>query len=359
MKIRIPKTLIQKQIFSFGLILFLSFFFSIALLIFSINKFDILPSVFFGDHHQIMNFAQTTTSWSREGYPNTGMLYRILGLENSINGVVILSFNICLGVFIYTLIKAPMLDLTALIILFLFLLFSSVFLQQYSKDFFVLFITISMMVFGLKNKLGLTLFLVIAFIYAIYFRLYWVLIIALFLGFNSLYFLFKVKATTKNLVFFSIIFILMLSIAFELILDLSLSHYRQIINISRIGDVNANSIILPFIPLGNFFLEWINSIITLISFGLPLPLLKVGGVQHIASFLALVLISSSFFKNLKFALLDRAGKQAVLFVFSFLIIQSIFEPDYSSFLRHLTPIIPLILEIHYIALKIKVKDVYN
>ncbi|MDB4427361.1 hypothetical protein N9161_03950 [Porticoccaceae bacterium] len=344
---RIPKAVILNQRVSLGVILVASACFSLLLFGFSLNKFQILAPVFFGDHNVILDFAKTTTEWAREGYPNTGFLYQKLGLADSVDSVVIFSFIVCLGVFTYMLIIAPVVDFTALVILLLFLSFSSVFLQQYSKDFFVLFIVMSMVMFGLKTKLGLVIFVATGLLYAYYFRNYWFLVFANYFGFVISFHLLKIPATRFKVLLVSCLFILVLSIAFEIVLDVGLSHYRRIINISRVGDVNATSIILPFIPVGNFFLEWINGLITLIMMLFPIKLLALGGLQHVASFIAISFISLNFFRDMEDAMSDHGGKHAVFFVVSFVLVQMTFEPDYSSFLRHLTPLLPLVLVSHY------------
>ena len=355
MKIRLPKVVIGKKKYSFGMLLLIGFSLSLGLFIFSINKFEILPSVFFGDHKQILKFSQTVTNWSTNGYLNTGMFYKILGLTGSLNILVVFSFTVCLGAFIYLLMTAPVIDFSSLIILFLFLSLSSVFLQQYSKDFFVLVMIMAMIAVGFRHKILLVLFIVFAFGYAYYFRKYWGLVLLTYIGFNCIFLLFKIRPTRKNIVLLIFAFMLMLSLAFEVILNVGLSHYRMIININRIGDVNATSIILPFIPLGNFLLEWVNSLITMIMLLLPFPLLALGGIQHVVSFIAISFVYFTFFKDLKFAVLDSVGKQAALFLISFVMIQSVFEPDYGSFLRHLTPLLPLVLVVHYRVLMMRNK----
>ena len=352
---RIPKAVIRNQRFSFGVILLISACLSVMLLIFSLNKFDILSPVFFGDHKLILKYAQTVTELATTGYPNTGLLYQKLGLAGSLTNVVIFSFIVCLGSCTYLLFTAPVLDFSALTILFLFSVFSSVFLQMYSKDFFVLFIIMFMVIFGLKTNLGFALFIVFGLLYAFYFRSYWFLIFLVYFGFVITLSLFKRSVTRSKVLLLSCGFILILSVAFEVVLNVSLSHYRAIINVSRVGDVNAVSIIMPFIPLGNLFLEWINGLITLVMLVLPLPLLALGGYQHVASFIAIGFISATFFKDMKFAMSDYEGKHAVFFVMSFVLVQTTFEPDYGSFLRHSTPILPLVLIVHYKALMLRYK----
>jgi|SaaInlStandDraft_4_1057021.scaffolds.fasta_scaffold21905_1 hypothetical protein len=352
---RIPKAVIRNQRLSFGIILFISACLSVMLLIFSLNKFDILSAKFFGDHKKILQYALTVTELGATGFSNTGLLYQKLGLADSVTSVVIFSFIVCLGSFTYLLFKAPVVDFSTFTILFLFLAFSSVFLQMYSKDFFVLFIIMFMVIFGLKTKLGFALFVVFGLLYAFYFRSYWFLIFLVYFGFVITFSFFKISATRFKVLLFSCAFILILSLAFELVLNVNLSHYRTIINVSRIGAEASTSLIMPFIPLGNFFLEWINGLITLLMLVFPLPLLALGGYQHIASFIAIGFISVTFFRDMKFVMSDYGGKHAVFFVMSFVLIQMTFEPDYGSFLRHLTPILPLVATVHYKALILRYK----
>ena len=350
MILRIPKAVIRDQYFSFGVILFISACFSVMLLFFSLNKFDILSAKFFSDHATILKQSLTVTEFGATGFLNTGLLYKKLGLLDSVTSVVIFSYIVCLGSFIYLLFKAPVLDFSALILLSLFMVFSSVFLQMYSKDFFVLFIVMFMIIFGLQKKLGFALFVLLGLFYAFYFRSYWFLIFLVYIGFVFIFFFLKVSATRFKVSLYAFASILILSLAFELVLNVGLSHYREIINVSRIGTEASTSLIMPFIPLGNFFLEWINGLITLFMLVLPLPLLALGGYQHIVSFIAIGFISVTFFRDMKFAMSDYGGKHAVFFVISFVLVQTTFEPDYGSFLRHLTPILPLVVIVHYKAL---------
>lgn len=355
MILRIPKAVIQNQRLSFGLILFISACFSVMLLFFSLNKFDILSAKFFSDHASILKAGLTATEWSTTGFLNTGLLYQKLGLIDSVTNTVLFSFIVCLGSFAYLLFKAPVLDSSALILLCLFMVFSSVFLQMYSKDFFVLFLIMFMVIFGLQKKLGFTLFVMFGFLYAFYFRNYWFLIFLVYLGFVFIFLFLKISATRFKVFLCAFAFILILSLAFEIVLDVGLSHYRHIINVSRIGTEASTSLIMPFIPLGNFFLEWINGLITLFMLVLPLPLLALGGFQHILSFIAIGFISVTFYRDMKFAISDYGGKHAVFFVISFVLVQATFEPDYGSFLRHLIPILPLVVIVHYKALILRYK----
>ena len=115
MILRIPKAVIQNQRLSFGLILFISACFSVMLLFFSLNKFDILSAKFFSDHASILKAGLTATEWSTTGFLNTGLLYQKLGLIDSVTNTVLFSFIVCLGSFAYLLFKAPVLDSSALI----------------------------------------------------------------------------------------------------------------------------------------------------------------------------------------------------------------------------------------------------
>ncbi|MFL6702024.1 MAG: hypothetical protein ACJ8I3_07130, partial [Paraburkholderia graminis] len=83
------------------------------------------------------------------------------------------------------------------------------------------------------------------------------------------------------------------------------------------------------------------------TFLLPLPLILSGvatqTIGGICTFFTLALMFSRYQGRRAVAAPDRFGKLCFCFIVSFLATQAIFEPDYGSFLRHLSPISPLML----------------
>lgn len=101
------------------------------------------------------------------------------------------------------------------------------------------------------------------------------------------------------------------------------------------------------------FVEWpepvggiVNILITLVLLIIPLPLLTIGTLYHAASAVLILffwIIFARILWNYRRTAPDGHVARAIAVLLSFVAVQALFEPDYGSALRHLTPLLPLMV----------------
>lgn len=313
---------------------------------FSIYKFDFLPLHFFNDSEIIKFLISAEVGQESFGsFYSTAYFYKILfGVSSDIFISIVTMLAVLLVA--YQAINASgrniIFDLPVLYLLAIYFFLSSVFLAQYSKDFIVLLV-VSAFIYLVKRGLsGYFCIIALLLFYGFVFRYYWILICLFFIA--SSFFLEKNYSLIKGFVFFSLL-LLFLSVIFEFVLGVPLNFFRSSVNAVRLDgfSLNARTMIVAYLPLGNFLFEWMNAIVTLVFLMFPLPLILFNEIYYYVIFFV---ISSIFLLSLishVFSSSFESARLTILFVFSFVFIQSIFEPDYGSFLRHFTPLIPLLI----------------
>lgn len=317
-------------------------------IVLSILKYNILPNNFFFDAGTIKRFMIDNRSLSTfDSYNTTAMFYRLLPGGDSVLFVSIFSMVVCILIawqVIYTTNSTRKLTPALVAITSIYFLLSSIFLAQHSKDFIVLLLISSYIALTKYDKKGLIIFIVIAVIYAALFRAYWLIVIGFFIGALALQ---RKELKVIKLIISCLAMLFVLAVLFDLFLDIPLTHYREAVNNVRLAgyDPNANTIIKDIFPYENFIFVWINAAIAWLLLMFPFPLLKLFTLYHIASF---ILISSIFLFLFFTAqkINDSNSKVCFILIICFTSVQSIFEPDYGSFLRHITPLLPLFIYLH-------------
>jgi hypothetical protein len=112
---------------------------------------------------------------------------------------------------------------------------------------------------------------------------------------------------------------------------------------------DAASVITPFVtwpePLGGTS----NVVLTWIALVIPVPLLLLGGAYYATLAAVIGFLWSTFIVAIRrFAHSDTAQQgflegRSLSVVLAFVTTQALFEPDYGSVLRHLTPVLVLML----------------
>jgi len=178
---------------------------------------------------------------------------------------------------------------------------------------------------------------------AVFFRTYWAITLAPAL---LLYFGPAVLRKPLSLAFVAVVLFACVAVNFRIQYGETLDFARQMVNESRYPN-EVGSLIVQIIPGGNIVSDVTNAMLILGTFLLPLPLVLSGvatqTIGGICTFFTLALMFSRYQGRRAVAAPDRFGKLCFCFIVSFLATQAIFEPDYGSFLRHLSPISPLML----------------
>ncbi len=324
----------------------ISAFFLTSLCIAIFNR-DLLPAKYFYDSGHLTSFFGKFNGFTAgDSFGNTALLYELLLLTGHERIAAILT-SLIFNIFVLKCFSVPSrTTFTGMqnIILFCFTcIIGSIYMAQYTKELVVLVIVIFFIMS--KTRGQKILWLILALLYARYFRQYWFLVIVFYIYYSIL---FKIS---RNFLFFLlgiIAALLFLAILFQVAMGVDLAYYRYSVNDVRTYDQDANTMILPLLPTGNFFLEWANGVVQFFLMFFPFSLLT-GNLVYFAFFIVMASIGLRCFfvirssiQARKLSLVLQENRCLALF-FSLVTIQSIFEPDYGSYIKHLTPILPLVI----------------
>lgn len=322
---------------------------AISFLIFlAIYKENLIPKYFFFDANTIADFIQYAKELiPGDSFANTALFYKVLGVgRQSLAFSIVSAAIIVFGFFLYVKNKARELNFVDIALLYFYMLLSVIYMTLLSKDFIVFLVVMPLLFLSRKGTGGILCWTIIAAFYAFYFRTYWFLFIGVFWG---LYIICGFISKTNNLLIICIFSLLFLAIVLQLSLGVDVDNFRKIVNDVRLdqGNENANSMILPFLSGGGLIIGWVNVSLTWISFMIPFPLIMSLSLYYIIISLLVIMLYYKFWSALKIELSkDKKKRNQPCVVIScvilaFTLTQSLFEPDYGSYVRHLAPFYPL------------------
>ncbi len=310
----------------------------------------ILPPKYYYDANTIKKFvALTTQIIPFNSYNNIAFFYKVSGFNQNSNLLNAGFYTFTIG-YIFTLIAINLskiyINKIFLFTIFMWITLLSLYLGQFSKEVSVVVLS-TILLFFAKNKEKSFLFvaLVLISLYAYYFRIYWFIILYLIFIF---YISEKLKGVAKYLFILGALFIPF--IISNYILQFPLTGARTSVNFGRINSLDAQTIILNPLPNNIWLLDFLNSLIIFISFIIPITILMKLKFKYIISTLFIwinfyiLLKSIQLFKTYKFLIPKqtlRRLKFSIYFIIAFTMTQSIFEPDYGSFLKHQVGISPI------------------
>lgn len=318
----------------------------VALITYSTAKQYILPNYFFFDENTISRFITSNARFEiGESYASTAAFFSLIGATKNSLLFTLISTLFIMSQYYYCLKKSKVRSFTLIeILLFVFLSFLSMtYMTMLSKELIVALVLAPFIFLARRGLIGIIIWCVIALVYATYYRTYWFIMIPMFLG------LYWIIRSTKKPIYLIVsvpLALLALSIAFSAFLGLDLDNFRTTVNDYRIdsGDNNARTMILPWLAGGGPIVSWLNSSITWLTLMIPLPLFILLSPYYL---LIATLITLLFYKSWRaFFNIQLEHKQSDLpacaaLIISFTAIQSIFEPDYGSYVKHLAPLFPL------------------
>lgn len=309
---------------------------------------DFLPAKYLFDAGNIASrFGYVDRFVVGEAYDNTALFYELLFLSGSPH---LAAFIIPTVFSVFTLkcmtVQKP-LGWGALhsLVLYAFICFvSAVYLGQYSKEATSMLVTMAFFYMSRTLRTRL-IWLLIACVYAAFFRPYWFIVVAMYF-----YYGFFLKRSRHMTVFMLsiVLAILMLALAFQFVLGVDLAYYRYMVNDTRTYDISANTMITPLLPTGGIGLEWLNGVLQFILMFFPVPLIS-GNPLYISFILILASIAIRLILAIRVTLRSNRSErrsrrtECLALVVAFITVQSIFEPDYGSYIRHLLPVLPLVL----------------
>ncbi|GAA4378987.1 hypothetical protein GCM10023152_26040 [Agromyces bauzanensis] len=308
---------------------------------FLLTRETFLPPRFSYDGERIQGIAQGRIDpLNDESFENVAQVYRSLGLADASIGASLLGFMLALVVYAIALRRMSHLSFPAMGLLLVGLVLSAIYLGFYSKDVFVL--PVVALVLVLPRSLWSEAAIVVSLLaYAGVFRTYWVIVAAGYVLFRLV--LLRHSSPLRFTVW-SVVFIMGVGVAIVTVLGQPADYFRLSVNLSRFGIEDSASMIRRGIDAPEPFGGIINSILAWIQFIVPIPLFSLGGAYYtlLGTLLGLVLLTTILNIPTTSGTSENVHVERAVALFGALLAtQALFEPDFGSFLRHLTPLLPL------------------
>jgi hypothetical protein len=318
---------------------------ALILLIMAILNESILPAHFLFDKGTLleaMSFHPKIIPFG-DSFDNFAALYNILGLKNWSMSLAGWAFSVGAMVRAVWVSKVESVRFVEWGIIVFWMIISIAYVGLPSKEILISAFVFFLLAFDSEIKRALYVVSAGAVI-CIFFRGYWVIVIA---G------AFALRYTSPRLIRPKWLFLalgvgyILLGVALIAAMGSGLAHIRESTNDMRSTE-DIGSIITPFLPMQGFVPDILNILLILLSFFFPWPLFMSGNVTQFGAGIGLVATSIIFMWRWFSAVkqkrkISSACAYAFFYFFSFVFTQAVFEPDYGSFLRHISPVSPLIV----------------
>lgn len=315
---------------------------------------EILPERFFRDDNTIRDYIDgREVGVGPSPYSSTAFLFEILGLGSAPIAVAFLSVAMFTVATILALNANPgrTWSWTLILLSSAAIVLAGLYLSPYSKEFFLLPIAIAFLITARNHSVrSEAVWLTLVLLYGLYVREYWVLILFLYLAIRVVL---TFKMVFAQLVAVISVGIALLVLSFNVILGIPANYYRLTANQELIAD-RATVISDPFASM-ELWAQILNIEAVLIFLIVPLPLLFAGSLNHVVSsavifgfWLLVILSARKILLARRLGLLQTSEEvsgllRALAWILAMVITQSLFEPDYGSYLRHLVPLMPVFI----------------
>ncbi len=300
---------------------------------------DLVPAHFQFDGVKIQSAAQGII-YGDYTFDVVGEIYRVLGMSESpllagLFGYAAFMIVLFAAMRVSTpsLYRSAMFGLSAVL--------AGVYLGGYSKDVFVLGVVYVLLVAGRSWWWDVLIALVMLW-YATNFRQYWALVAV---GYLTLRVSHHWMRRPRALLMAVVGGVVIMSLGLWLVLGVDPDSFRVLANESR-SDVADSTVIEPFFggfePVSGF----LNNVLTLLVLMVPVPLLIRGDLYYLVIAAMLIFVWVGFFRAIVRNKAERSTiltRRATALVLGFVAVQALFEPDYGSALRHLVPLLPLMI----------------
>lgn len=305
-----------------------------------------IASRFTADSEKIQSIAQGLATYQDKSFTFIGRLYAFLGLAHNsgLAGLVgFVAFVIVLWAVVQT--NYPrMADWQSLIAIVASLGFAALYLGQYSKDVVELGVTAIAGVGGRRQPHMREFWLVTGILLiAVLDRTYWVIVLAAYLAFR---WVLDRRHSPRRILLEVLIGYVVLAIAMLVLSHHGLDYGRTSVNTARLG-TPVNSLITEPFGGGLFVAGLLNSLLTAVYLIVPIPLIFMGGTYMAVAVIIVLMwlgVLSSLVRYVRQSQVrDGVLEMSIAMALGLLAVQAIFEPDYGSYVRHLTPLMPLIV----------------
>ena len=304
-----------------------------------------LPDQFVRDDGHIRLAIADPTTTDAESFRTIAHLYRLLGLEDNAPGAALLGVTVFV-VAVFAAIgwqQLARLTWVGLILLTLMTGVAVVYLGQYSKE-LVTVVLATVVLLLPRTALGEIAVVAVCLLHAALLRPYWVLIAAAYVGWRILQ---RYRVRPLLMLVCLVAGYGVLSVVFAAVLGGGLESQREWMNAERAGTSVDTLIIGPF-PGATGALSVASVLVVLAMLLVPLPLLATGSPTHMAAAVLLTAIWVLVLSQLLHrgarsgrAPFPPAAPRAAALLLAVVTVQALFEPDYGSYLKHLSGLLPL------------------
>jgi hypothetical protein len=307
----------------------------------SLNQ-TFLPEKYLADSKHLEGLALTATGPSPDSFITTAWVYRALGgftypLVTQLTTLVLFFVVVflCAG---WTDISRFSLTETA------FFCFcgaeAAIYLAQYSKESLVLLAVLALVVMP-RSAWGDILFAATACGYAYMIRNYWFIIVVVYVAFRML----LRSGKPYRIPVFVIIAMLCMAFGAAVALGVNLNSFREIVSLTN--SMYAQTAIQDYIPVTGPLGGASNALCTLALLIVPIPLavsmspvyMAFAGLMTLLWIKLLAVVRNGMRSS--WFVLDVRLSRAVSLLLAMVTVQAVFEPDYGSYIKHLTPVLPL------------------
>jgi hypothetical protein len=307
----------------------------------SLNQ-SLLPEKYFADSKNLEGLALTATGPSADSFVTTAWIYRALGgLEYPV-----LTYLVTLALFFILVFRcANWTDISRFSLietaLFCFCgIEAAIYLAQYSKESLVLLVVLALVVMP-RPAWGDILFMVMACGYALMIRNYWFLIAVAYAAFRLL----LRSRNPYRIPIFVVIAMVCMAFGTAVALGVNLNSFREVV--SQTNSLYAQTAIQDYIPVTGPLGGASNALCTLLLLLVPIPLAVSGSPVYLAFavvmavlWITLLMVVRTGMRNGWFVFDVRLAR-AVSLLLAMVTVLAVFEPDYGSYIKHLTPVLPL------------------
>ena len=323
--------------------------------------YNILPEKYRYDSGHIIEVMRGKSDADRS-YKATADFYNAINIFSLDN---VYDWNIFIGffsvIFIVILIGGKEYNLNQLIFIFYSVLFLNIYTFVLGKELIqiIFYLIIYLIILSKMKEWGKNILIFTIFIIeSIYFRVYYLIIGSLFIFLSYSGRIKPISNKKKSLVkiiFFTIIFMVIESYILSIVSKEnynSLALAREGVNIFRIHDLDATSIINNVFPNSNIIYFFINTIINILRILFPIELLF-KSINYLPFVIyqtyityTLAIYAKKNIINNKNKVLKKDNIDSMFYIIiSFLTVASIFEPDFGSLARHESVLFMFILAI--------------
>ena len=308
----------------------------------------LIPARFSADSHAIQAFAAGRSNVSiDQSFGAIALIYRELALTDRPDLAALLGYGAAAVAVIAVAWRRrrEAVGVAAVALIAVSIFFAVVYLAAYSKDLITSLVVLVLLAVHNRRRSGEVVLLVAMLLYAWQFRHYWLIVAAGYVLFSVVVSRYRDMPRLRAVAFVTlVVWVLVVSTVISQVQGVPADFYRTVVNQSRVVGADATTAVPRFVSLPEPVGGTVNNILTLLSLLVPLPLGQLGGAYYLALALLLGAVWFWFWRALPSAVRDSTtARRAAGLVLALLAAQAVFEPDYGSTVRHLTPMWPLVL----------------